>query len=102
MAATGSLVVKDPQAASWPRGIDYTAYLAKIDASETIASSLWVISGSDAVLTKDTDSIVTGAKKTQIKLSAGTVGVKYTVTNRFTTSSGVIDDRSFTVLIEQQ
>ena len=102
MAYTGSLVTKDPQATAWPKGIDWTAYLAQIDAAETIASSSWAITGSDAALTQASASIVTGSKKTQVRLSAGTVDVKYTVTNTITTSSGVIDERSFTVLVQQQ
>jgi hypothetical protein len=101
MAYTGSLIVKDPQA-TMPKGIDWTAYLAQIDAAETISTSTWAITGADSVLTASSPSIVTGSKKTQVRLSAGTEGLKYTVTNHITTSSGVIDDRSFIVLVEQQ
>lgn len=99
---TGSLVPKDPQASAWPKGIDWTDYLAEIGASETISTSTWAITGADAVLTAASPSIVTGSKKTQIKLSAGTLGVRYTVTNTIVTSSGITDERSFTVLVEQQ
>ena len=95
-----SLVKKDPQASAWPRGIDWTAYLANIDAAETISSSTWAVTGSDALLTTASPSIVTGNKKTQVRLSAGTLGVRYTVTNSIITSSGVHDDQSFDVLIE--
>lgn len=102
MASTGSLITKDPQASAWPRGIDWTNYLAQIDAAETIVGSTWAITGADAILTAASPSIVLGSLKTQVKLSAGTVGLKYVVTNTITTSSGVIDDRSFTVLVENQ
>lgn len=102
MPPTGSLVRKDPQSTQWPRGIDWTDYLARIDDAETIAVSAWTITGADAALTKDADSIVTGAKKTQVKLSGGTLGLKYDVTNAITTSSGVHDERSFKVFMENQ
>lgn len=96
---TGSLVTKDPDATAWPRGIDWTAYLANIADDETIASSSWSVSGKDAVLTIDggSPSIVTGNLKTQARFSGGTRGVRYIVTNRIVTSSGVHDDRSFVV-----
>lgn len=99
---TGALIEKDPDASQWPKGIDWTNYLAKIAADETIAVSTWAIAGSDSSLTKDADSIVNGSLKTQIKLSGGTLGVRYTVTNHITTSSGVQDDQSFDVLIVEQ
>jgi hypothetical protein len=100
MAKVGSLCLKDPDAAAWPKGIDWTDYLAEIGDSETISSSDWAITPTG--LTEDAASIVTGSKKTQIKLSGGTVGVKYTVTNSIVTSSGVEDDRSFFVLVQQR
>lgn len=99
---TGSLIVKDPNASAWPRGIDWTNYLANIDAAETISTSTWAVTGTDALLTAASGSIVTGSKKTQIRLSAGTRGVRYTVTNSIITSSGVHDDQSFDVFIEDQ
>jgi hypothetical protein len=100
--STGDLISKDPQASAWPKGIDYTNYLAKLDTAETIATSTWAVTGADASLTTSASSIVIGSKKTQVKLSGGTVGLTYTVTNSIITSSGVHDDRSFDVLIENQ
>ncbi len=100
--STGDLITKDPQASAWPRGIDWTAYLANIDAAETVATSAWAVTGPDSTLTTASGSIVNGSKKTQIKLSAGTLGAKYTVTNSIVTSSGVHDDRSFDVLIQNE
>lgn len=102
MASTGDLCEKDPSASAWPKGIDWTAYLALIGAGETISSSSWAITGPDSVLTHASDSIVSGSKQTQTKLSAGTNGALYTVTNSIVTSSGVHDDRSFFVLIQNQ
>lgn len=52
----------------------------------SIASSSWIIAGPDSALTKDQESIVTGDRKTQVRLSAGTLGGKYTVTNRIVTN----------------
>jgi hypothetical protein len=100
--STGDLVIKDPDASAWPKGIDWTDYLANIDAAETVATSAWVVTGSDSALTTASGSIVNGSKKTQIKFSAGTLGVRYTVTNSIVTSSGVHDDRSFYVLIQNE
>jgi hypothetical protein len=99
---TGDLLVKDPSAASWPKGIDWTDYLAEISASETISTSAWTISGADSSLANAADSIVTGSKKTQIKLSGGTTGVRYTVTNQIVTSSSITDERSFYVLVQDR
>lgn len=103
---TGNPVIKDPNAASWPKGIDYTNYLADLDAAETISSSTWAIYTPSGVVSTSLvsvgSSIVAGQKKTQIKLSGGVLGTTYTVTNSITTSSGVIDDRSFFVKVEQQ
>lgn len=97
---TGDLVIKDPNSSAWPKGIDWTTYLAEIGVSETVSTSTWVITGPDTVLTASGASIVTGSLKTQVKLAAGTLGYRYTVTNSIITSSGVHDDRSFDVLIE--
>ena len=97
---TGSLVVKDPNASAWPKGIDWTSYLSAIDAGETISTSSWAVTGNDAALTTASDSIVTGNLKTQVKLSGGTLGTVYTVTNSIVTASGVHEDRSFFVLIQ--
>lgn len=97
-----SFIEKDPNASAWPRGVDWTAYLANIDPAETISASTWAVTGTDAILTTSSPSIVTGLKKTQVRLSAGTPGVVYTVTNSITTSSGVHDDQSFLVLISDK
>jgi hypothetical protein len=110
MIDTGGLCLKDPDASEWPKGIDWTDYLKAIDAAETITTSTWAISGGDiaspptpdTTLTVDSDSIVTGSLKTQVKLSGGTLGRKYRVTNSIETSSGVTDDRSFVVLIQDK
>jgi hypothetical protein len=57
---TGSLVLKDPQALLWPRGIDWTDYLALLSANETVTDSAWSITGADAIL-PTTAGTTTGA-----------------------------------------
>lgn len=101
--STGSMVVKDPEAAQWPKGIDWTAYLAAIAEDETVALSTWAITaGPDDDLSIESSSIVTGNLKTQLRLSGGTLGAKYRVTNTIVTNSGVTEERSFTVKMEHQ
>lgn len=97
----GALIQKDPQSIE-PYGFDWTDWLEEISGSETISTSTWAVTGSDSVLTLSGASIVTGSTKTQVKLNAGTVGVRYTVTNSIITSSGLRDDRSFFVLVQQR
>ena len=96
----GCLKQKDPDSIE-PRGFDWTDWLAEIGASETISSSSWVVSPTGSI-TLSSSSIVTGAKKTQVKLTGGTVGTKYTLTNSIVTSSGYHDDRSFFVLVTER
>lgn len=96
---TGDLDTKDPNASAWPKGIDYTDYLTNIGAS-TISSSSWAVTGPDALLTTSSASIVTGSKKTQVLLAGGTRGGLYTLTNSFVTDTGVHDDRSILILVE--
>lgn len=84
---------KDPDATLLYE-MDWTNWLPS---GETIATSSWTIAGSDSALTQDNNSILTGSKKTRVRLTAGTFGVRYTVTNRITTSGtpSQTDDRSF-------
>lgn len=100
--APGDLILKDPDS-TIPLGFDWTSWLAEFAGTETIATSTWTITGSDSVLTSSSPSIVTGSLKTQAKFAAGTLGVRYTVTNRVvTTPSSYTDDRSINVLIQQE
>jgi len=95
-----TLVVKDPSAIE-PYGFDWTLWLAGFVTPELVVNSVWSLTGKDAVLTLSNDSIVTGNQKTQVVLNAGTLGKKYTVTNRITTTSGYVEDMSFPVLVQQ-
>ena len=96
----GLTFTKDPDS-NEPRGLDWTLYLAAIGENETIADSDWTVDPTGD-LTLNSPSIVTGAKKTQVRYADGTAGETYTVTNRITTSSGVIDDRSFLVRVKER
>lgn len=99
----GDLIMKDP-AADEPQGFDWTAWLAELGVGTQVVTSVWTVTGSDAVLTTHNQIIVTGGLKTQVYLAAGTAGVKYEVTNRITTNSAppVTDERSFKVLVQNR
>lgn len=98
---SGGLVVKDPNSievfvVDWDR--------ENLPEGVTITSSEWEISGRDAVLTSDQTSVISGSRKAQVRLSAGTLGYKYTVTNRIVTNEtpAQTKDASFSVLIQQE
>jgi hypothetical protein len=102
----GDLITKDPNSDE-PQGFDWTAWLAELGASVEILTSTWTITGPDSVLTSHDGSLVLvgGLKlKTQVYLAAGTLGGRYTVTNRVVTNSSpaVTDDRSFQLLVQNK
>src|SRR5262245_51176271 len=81
MQQTGTQITKDPQEVA-PYGIDWTWFLSqRVNASETIASSTWEISGPDGALEQDAAQIDAGDLTTQVELSGGTLGATYTLTN---------------------
>jgi hypothetical protein len=77
--------------------IDWGERLAE---GETISTSNWTISGSDSSLTEDSKSI--SGENTVIWLSAGTLGVTYTLTNRIVTSGGRTMDQSVRLKIKSK
>lgn len=93
--------VKDPSAILVYEMDWGTHWLA---AAITIPSSTWTISGPDAALTKDQESTVAGGRSTRLRLSAGTVGARYFVTNRIVTSEtpSQTDERTFELLIQNR
>ena len=93
----GDLILKDP-ASTEPQGFNWTAYLAELGAGVTISVSTYAVT--PASLTLSGAAIGPGGLTTTVNLSSGTLGLKYTVTNHITTTSGVIDERSFDVLVE--
>ncbi len=100
----GALVVKDPHSTNDPWGMDWSTYLAELGASARIASSSWTVTGPDALLVVASAEVVAGSRVTQVYLNGGTVGKRYTLTNRIVTNTvpAVTDDRSFRVLIQNQ
>ena len=84
---------KDPDAV-----LSYTRKWNKYLGSDTIATSVWIV---DSGITKDSDS--NDSTSTTIKLSGGTAGNKYTVTNRITTTtSAETDDRSWQIRVVER
>lgn len=100
MRKPGSLVVKDPSSDE-PYGFDWTAWLSELGVGVLVGTSTWTIAGPDALLTKHDETILAGSLKTQAYFAAGTVGKKYTITNRVVTNSSpaVTDERSFQYLV---
>lgn len=93
------MIRKDPESIE-PQGFDWTSFLAELGEGEMVSSSSWSVTGSGLELSGST--IVSGNLKTVVTLTGGTPGRKYRVTNHIVTSSGVEDDRSFFVLIEDR
>jgi hypothetical protein len=110
---SGGLTTKDPNSSEvfhfdWDNEHLYSTAL--------ISSSSFFISGTDAVLTKDNEGIgpsnllldngttLHANRYTQLRLIAGTLGVKYTVTNRIVTNEAIpqTKDASFKVLIQER
>lgn len=97
---SGGLTEKDPNSVEF-FVMDWDE---ELEDGVEISDSDWEISGVDAVLTKDNESIVAGNRSTRLRLSAGTLGKKYVVTNRIVTneSPSQTKDASFTVLVASQ
>jgi hypothetical protein len=85
--------LKDPSAII-PYTIDWTKWLI---GSDTISTSSWTVPSG---ITKDSDTHDT--KTCTIKLSGGTAGQEYTITNKVVTTGGITDERSFTITIEDR
>lgn len=93
---------KDPDSTE-PVGVNWAAYLDELGSGVQILTSTWFVDG-DALLTISGAGVLSGRLATQAYLSGGTLGTRYRVTNRIVTNSttAVIDDRSFPVLIRQK
>lgn len=87
MGSVGSVFVKDPDAV-----LDYQCDWASWLDDDIIVDSVWVVQDG---MTKDSDAYT--STNATIWLSGGTAGVRYSVTNRITTSGGRVDDRSITI-----
>ena len=98
---SGGLVTKDPNNAE-VFTVDWDQ--ERLAAAVTITTSTWTVTGPDSELSEDEASIVTGNRKTQIRLTGGTLHKRYTVTNRIVTNETPAQtlDASFDVWIEQE
>lgn len=83
---------KDPQAV-----LDYTIDWSAWLNGDTIVGSVWTV---ETGITKTTDSFTSTV--TTVWLSGGTVGKDYEITNRVTTATGRIDDRTFIIHVEDR
>jgi len=104
--ADGALVLKDPSDIK-SYTIDWDA--ENLAAAVTISTSTWTITAVspslvDTALTKDQETILSGARKTQVRLSAGTLGQKYVIANKIVTSESPAQtkERSFTVWVQDR
>lgn len=74
-------------------GINWADYLG----TDTIASSTWIVpAGVTMVSNSHTDTLAT------IKLSGGTLGQVYRITNRITTADGETVDKSLDIEIAEK
>jgi hypothetical protein len=100
-------ITKDPNA-ELSYGLDWDNYGTNDGSAndrgwlqgDTISTSTWFVSGADGQLT--TASGTNTATATTVKLIGGTVNRDYTLTNRITTTQGLIDDRSVIVKVRQR
>lgn len=101
----GGLEVKDP---AEQRVFLFDWDAKNLGAGVQITASTFVISvvsGDNATpLTKDNESIVTGSRKTQLRLRQGTLGTLYQIDNEITTNEtpAQIKNRYFRVLVEDR
>ena len=90
------MVVKDGMAVQ-PQGFDWRGYLSRLNA--VIVNSEWIV---PAGLELVASSIEADQRQTTVILGGGGEGRVYQVTNRITTDTGIVQDRTFTVRIEEQ
>lgn len=95
----GETLTKDPDAILTYQ-FDWASWLG----AALITTSTWEIDGPDAVLTKDQESIVSGSQQAQVRLTGGTAGKSYRLTNRIVTNEtpAQTDDRSVTIRVRAQ
>src|SRR5678815_1479933 len=102
--APGAVITKDP---SDVQTVIFDWDATNLAAAVTISTSTFTIRAlrpaSDTALTKDNASILSGSRKTQIRLSAGTLGALYELTNTITTNESPTQtkERSVRVSVEQ-
>ena len=102
----GQMVSKDPN--------DSRMYIFDWD-SEGLAAGALIVSNTftitavwpsktDTALTKDNESIMAGSRKTQLRLTAGTLGQKYNIASKITTNESPVQifEKSFFLQIENE
>jgi hypothetical protein len=105
--ASGQLLTLDP---SDKRVLVYDWDQQGLPGVVTISTSTWTITAihqnGATALTKDQESIVSGSRKTQVRLLAttATAGDRYRVSNAIVTSESPAQtiEQSFTVLVQDQ
>lgn len=97
----GGLLIKDPDSSELFTMDWDTEHLRP---GVQISTQQFFITGPDSVLTKDSESILAGLRMIQLRLLAGTLGAKYTVTSRIVTNENPpqTKDASFKVLIQSR
>ena len=101
----GGLVTKDPNSVEvFTFDWDQEELAASV---EITTSDFFITCPNEAVplnLTSDNETILTGNRRTSLRLSGGTAGKRYTVTNRIVTNEtpSQTKDASFTVKIESR
>lgn len=98
--APNELVIKDP-ASERLYQFDFDAMLA---VGVQAATKAIAITPPDEGLTYDNDAFVTGNRKVNVRIKAGTLGKTYTVTCQIVTNETPAqkEERSFQILSEQE
>jgi hypothetical protein len=90
----GALIIKDPADIS-VLTFDWDA--THLAASVTISTSTFTITAlrpsTDTALTKDNAAILSGNRKTQIRITGGTLGAKYRLDNRIVTNESPVQEK---------
>jgi hypothetical protein len=95
----GVTIVKDPN--------DEAVYIfdwdSRLGEGVIIEDFSFITSGPDALLTLEEESLLSGSRSTQFRLTDGTAGRKYKVTNRIVTNEDPAQtlDAAFYVLIQE-
>lgn len=98
---SGGQVTKDPNSEEFFT-VDWDT--EHLPTGVSIATSDFAITGPDADLAFDNDDILTGGRQTTLRLTGGTLGKLYTVTNTIVTDETPTQtkDASFRVLVQQE
>lgn len=81
--------------------LDYVVdWTARLDPdTDTIQSSSWIV---PTGITRDTDLVMAGNKKTKIWLSGGTAGTTYSFVNRIVTTGGRTMDQTVKIKVKEK